>query len=174
MVMNNFAAIDFETANYNRTSICSVGIVIVENGEIVDKFYSLVKPTPNWYSFWNTNVHGITAAYTENAEIFPAVWDKIKIKIEHLPLFAHNSSFDEGCLKAVFEYYEMYYPNYKFHCSCKLARKLIKKGDITNHQLHTVAAYYGHNLTNHHHALADAETCAIIALKLLSEQNTNY
>lgn len=34
--MKNFVAIDFETANGQRTSICSVGIVIVQNGEIVD------------------------------------------------------------------------------------------------------------------------------------------
>ena len=38
--MENFAAIDFETANYERSSVCSVGIVIVRNGEIVDRFYS--------------------------------------------------------------------------------------------------------------------------------------
>ena len=30
--MDNFAAIDFETANNERTSICSVGVVIVRNG----------------------------------------------------------------------------------------------------------------------------------------------
>ena len=40
--MKNFAAIDFETANQQRTSVCSVGIVIVRNGEIVDSYYSLI------------------------------------------------------------------------------------------------------------------------------------
>lgn len=42
--MQDFAAIDFETANNERSSVCSVGIVIVRGGEIVDKFYSLIKP----------------------------------------------------------------------------------------------------------------------------------
>ena len=42
--MDNFAAIDFETANNERTSVCSVGVVIVKDGEIVDKFYSLIHP----------------------------------------------------------------------------------------------------------------------------------
>ena len=32
------AAIDFETANNERSSVCSVGIVIVRDGEIVDSF----------------------------------------------------------------------------------------------------------------------------------------
>ena len=34
--MKNFAAIDFETANKEYTSVCSVGVVIVRDGEIVE------------------------------------------------------------------------------------------------------------------------------------------
>ncbi len=41
--MQDFVAIDFETANGRRSSVCSVGIVIVRGGEIVDKFYSLIR-----------------------------------------------------------------------------------------------------------------------------------
>lgn len=57
--MDNFAAIDFETANNERTSVCSVGVVIVKDGEIVDKFYSLIHPEPDYYLYWNTCVHGL-------------------------------------------------------------------------------------------------------------------
>ena len=48
--MQDFVAIDFETANGKRSSVCSVGIVVVRGGEIVDRFYSLIKPTPNYYT----------------------------------------------------------------------------------------------------------------------------
>ena len=58
--MQDFVAIDFETANGQRSSVCSVGIVIVRGGEIVDKFYSLIQPVPNYYTFWTTKVHGLT------------------------------------------------------------------------------------------------------------------
>ena len=44
--MKDFAAIDFETANQQRTSVYSVGIVIVRDGEIADSYYSLIKPEP--------------------------------------------------------------------------------------------------------------------------------
>lgn len=44
--MQDFVAIDFETANGRRSSVCSVGIVIVRGGEIVDKFYSLFNLLP--------------------------------------------------------------------------------------------------------------------------------
>ena len=44
--MQNFAAIDFETANGQRSSVCSVGVVVVRGGLITDTFYSLIRPTP--------------------------------------------------------------------------------------------------------------------------------
>lgn len=58
--MKDFAAIDFETANNERSSVCSVGIVIVRGGEIVDKFYSLIKPEPKYYNYWCSQVHVYT------------------------------------------------------------------------------------------------------------------
>ena len=61
--MKDFAAIDFETANNERSSVCSVGIVIVRNGEIVDSFYSLIQPEPNYYNYWCSQVHGLCCVY---------------------------------------------------------------------------------------------------------------
>jgi len=163
--MTDFAAIDFETANQYRSSVCSIGVVIVRNGQIADKFYRLIRPEPEWYSYWNTQVHGLTAADTKNEKIFPFVWDEIASKIEDLPLVAHNSPFDEGCLRAVFRTYQMDYPDYQFYCTCRAARRLLP--DLPNHQLHTVSEHLGFKLENHHHALADAEACAYIAMKIL-------
>ncbi len=164
--MKDFVAIDFETANNLRSSVCSVGVVIVRDGEIVDRFYSLIYPEPDYFTYWTTEVHGLTMEDVEDAPVFPKVWEQIAPKIEGLPLAAHNSAFDEGCLKAVFDVYQMDYPNYKFYDTCRASRKQL--ADILpNHQLQTVAAYCGYSLTQHHHALADAEACAIIAMKLL-------
>jgi len=163
-MMNSFAAIDFETANQYRTSVCSVGVVVVRDREIVDTFYSLIRPEPEFYSYWNTQVHGITYSDTENASIFPHVWQQIEPLIQDLPLIAHNKSFDESCLKACFRTYQMDYPDYEFLCTLQSSRKLIK--GLSNYQLQTVSAHCGFNLNNHHHALADAEACAQIALHI--------
>lgn len=162
--MTDFAAIDFETANARRSSVCSVGIVIVKNGKIIDKFYSLIQPTPNYYSHWNTAVHGLTAKDTDDAPTFPEVWAQVADKINDLPLVAHNKAFDESCLKAVFKEYDMVYPNYQFYCTLVASRRQL---DLPNHQLHVVASACGYDLGNHHHALADAEACAAIALQIL-------
>ena len=56
MLMKDFAAIDFETANGERSSVCSVGIVIVKDGVVREKIYRLIRPFPNYYSYWNTQV----------------------------------------------------------------------------------------------------------------------
>ena len=164
--MRDFVAIDFETANGSRSSVCSVGIVVVRNGEIVDKFYSLIHPTPNYYAQFCQEVHGLCDQDTCHAPCFPEVWEEIKPRIEGLPLVAHNSRFDESCLKAVHASYKMDYPNYIFHDTLAASRQAFGKS-IPNHQLHTAAAACGYDLTAHHHALADAEACAAIALKIL-------
>ena len=162
--MTDFAAIDFETANGKRCSVCSVGVVVVRGGEITDRFYSLIEPTPNYYTHWTTKVHGLTKADTDGQPQFPEVWAKIADMIEGLPLVAHNRPFDESCLRAVFEEYGMCYPNYTFYCTLAASRRCL---NIPSHQLHLSAAACGFNMENHHHALADAEACAAIALKLL-------
>lgn len=163
--MLNFAAIDFETANNERSSVCSVGIVIVRNGEIVDTFYSLIQPEPNSYNYWCSQVHGLCHEDTDDAPVFPKVWAQIEPLITNLPLVSHNKPFDEGCLKAAFRVYQMDYPDYEFYDTLSVSRRVLP--DLENHQLHTVAAACGYELEDHHHALADAEACAAIALQIL-------
>lgn len=162
--MTDFAAIDFETANWHRCSVCSVGIVIVRGGVIADRFYSLIRPTPNYYTYRTTQIHGLTRSDTDGQPAFPEVWARIAPLIAGLPLVAHNRPFDEGCLKAVFEEYGMPYPGYEFHCTLAASRRRLR---LPSHQLHLSAAACGHDMTNHHNALADAEACAAIAIKLL-------
>lgn len=165
--MNDFVAIDFETANKYPTSVCSVGVVIVRNGLIEEEIYELIKPLPNWYFYANSRIHGLKKQDTDHAPSFKTVWQKIAPKIDGLPMVAHNSRFDEGCLKASFAAYKMTYPrNYHFFCTCEAAKKKLGEA-VENHRLPTVAAYFGYHLEAHHHALADAEACAVIAQNLL-------
>lgn len=152
--MKDFAAIDFETANNECTSVCSVGLVVVRDGMIADRFYSLIHPEPDYYTYWNTRVHGLTQNDTDCAPVFPEVWRKVEPLIAGLPLVAHNKAFDERCLKAVFRCYQMDYPDYPFLCTLVKSRRVWPQG---RHNLDVIAARCGYNLTDHHHALADAK-----------------
>lgn len=161
--LKDFAAIDFETANFERSSICSVGIVIVRNGEIVDSFYSLIRPEPNYYNNFCSNIHGLCQQDTDNAPFFPKVWAEIELRIKGLPFVAYNKSYVEACLKAVFRTYQMDCPNYVFYDTLTISRhKLI---ELPNYHLVTVAAACGYKIKNYN-ALSYAEASAWIARKV--------
>ena len=174
--MKDFVAIDFETANEYRSSVCSLGAVLVRNGEIRENFYSLIHPEADYFNWRCQQVHGLGPCDTDCAECFPCVWKAMCMQFfgEYnelwpaidLPLVAHNSRFDESCLKKVFETYQMDYPDYDFHDTLAASRKHFGN-TLPNHQLQTVSAVCGYDLTQHHHALADAEACAYIALAIL-------
>ncbi|MDR0528761.1 MAG: 3'-5' exonuclease [Zoogloeaceae bacterium] len=163
--LRNFAAIDFETANRHPSSVCSVGVVLVREGEIREKLYRLIRPAPDWYSAFHSSVHGLTRTDTESAETFPSVWTEIAARISGLPLVAHFSPFDESCLRAAHQHYGLAYPDYLFYCTCRAARRAFP--DLPNHKLPTVAARCGIQFHRHHHALTDAEACALVALATL-------
>ena len=182
-MLRDFIAIDFETANQQPSSVCSVGVVMVRDGQMADSFYSLIQPEPNYYNYWCQLVHGISESDTEDALVFPKVWqqleeriveiffsnqdlDDVRYQIATIPFVAHNARFDESCLKAVFRVYQMDYPDYRFYDTLTASRRQFGRS-LPNHQLQTVAAACGYNLENHHHALADAEACAAIALYIL-------
>lgn len=84
--MKNFVALDFETANHHRSSVCSVGLVFVESGIVVDKYYELIKPTPNFYSYWNTNVHGLVYDDTVESQRFSELWKDISKRIKTISI----------------------------------------------------------------------------------------
>ncbi len=163
--MKNFAAIDFETANSHPSSVCSVGVVVVRDGAIAERFYELIRPEPSFYSYWNTRVHGLTERDTAQSDAFPEVWQRIAPQIAGLTLVAHNSPFDERCLRAAHLHHSMPYPGYEFMCTCRMSRRSFP--GLPNHKLPTVAAHVGFDFSNHHHALADAEACAAIALAIM-------
>ena len=164
--MKNFAAIDFETANECRSSVCSVGVAVVRDGKIAERFYSLIRPIPEYYRCFCREVHGLCSDDTSHAPLFPEVWRQVEPLIEGLPLVAHNAMFDESCLREVHGAYGMDYPEYEFLDTLQASRRAF--GDkLPNHQLQTAALACGYNLTAHHHALADAEAAAAIALKIL-------
>lgn len=162
--MESFVAIDFETSNYRRTSICSVGMVFVENKKIVDRHYALIQPKPNFYVPDFVKIHGITYWDTLKADTFDVFWKNILPKVGHLPFVAHNKSFDFSCLKAVLMEYNLPELTNPFYCSLVQSRKVLP--NLENYRLDTVSKYLGYDLKNHHNAIADAEACAYIAIKI--------
>lgn len=166
--MDNFVAIDVETANNYPSSICAIGAVKVTDGYITDRFYELVCPEPNYYfRYFTENIHGISRRDTDEARNFAEVWADLEDFIGGLPLVAHNKRFDEGCIRASCRVYGIDYPEYQFLCTLEKAKRTIPRSLCPSFSLPNLADFLGIPFYNHHNALADAEACAKIAMTLL-------
>jgi len=158
---DSFTAVDFETAQGKRWSICQVGLVRVENQIIKEQLSILVQPPDNYY--WNNfiNIHGIEPEHTASAPTFDKIWHQIEPFISNQHVVAHNGfGFDFPCLKQTLEYYQLENPNFIGHCTYKIYRdnlaSLCSQYDIALH---------------HHDALSDAKACAELFLKHLNKIN---
>jgi len=162
----DFVAIDFETANRCRESACAIGLTYVENMEIVDQEYHLIKPTPFYFDAINQSVHGISERKVEESPTFDQVWERIKDKLQQKQLVAHNASFDFSVLRYALKAYNIPLPDITYGCTLQLFRKLGLP--LENNKLSTLARYYNLSL-DHHHALSDSVVCAQIAIALMKD-----
>lgn len=162
----NFVAVDFETATHDQM-ICQIGLVVVKDGEIVERISRLVQPPGNFYHKGNIYVHHIKPEDTENAPTFDKVWDEIGHYFVGRTLVSHNHSFDESALRKTCDYYGIMLMGVcmPFVCTCALH-------DGKN--LEDVCEGYGMPIDGHHDALFDAECCAKFYLKYLNGEFFDY
>lgn len=160
---NRFAAIDFETLEHWRASVCSLSCVIFENGKIVDEFYSLVCPPTKNEEWHCVQTHGLHYKDVEKSPSFPEVWEKVDKMIGDSPIIAHNAPFEKSCLNACNEEFGTKC-DYKFIDTLKLSRENLK--ELYNHRLDTVCNKLKIKLKHHHNALDDARACGEVYLKI--------
>ncbi|NLY74857.1 MAG: hypothetical protein GX075_06100 [Firmicutes bacterium] len=153
-----FTAIDFETAQGPRWSICQIGLIRVKNGEIKHTYSQLIKPPGNKYSRENTLVHGINSSITKNSPIFPDIWKEIKVYIENQLVVAHNIEFDIDCLIKTLTYYNIDIPKFDIDCTFRK----------TGLSLVDLCQAFNIELENHHNAIQDALACSKVYLRLLN------
>jgi DNA polymerase III subunit epsilon len=121
----DFTAIDFETANSYRGSPCSVGLVKVRDGQIVDESYTLIHPPArfDYFDGFNTSLHGINAQMVASAPPWPQVADWIVRYTDSDTLVCHNAGFDIGVIRYACIADEIPWPSVDFLCTMVLARR---------------------------------------------------
>ena len=94
-----FVAIDFETADYDPDSACSVALVRVEAGNIVAREHRLIHPPRQGFVF--SYLHNIDWEDVEDEPDFKGVWRDLRSMLDGVEfLAAHNAQFDERVLSA--------------------------------------------------------------------------
>jgi DNA polymerase-3 subunit epsilon len=161
----DFTAIDFETANPNRASACSVGLVKVRDGRLVHAAATLIRPPAKYSEFsgYNTKVHGISAAMVAAAPSWRPVADWIGRYAGDDLLVAHNAAFDMSVLRQACAAESMPAPGNDYLCTLALARQASR---LPSYKLPDVAAEFGITLTAHHDASADARCAAQVAVAM--------
>lgn len=158
----DFISIDFETANKKYDSACSVGIVAVKNGEIVDKYYSLINPESE-FDPSNVKIHGITVESVSDAPTKSEVKSVVeKYLSSHWPIVAHNAYFDVSVLRKSLRIDEegLWYVD-----TMSLSSPFVDD----SLSLVNCATAFGISVDNHHNALDDAIVCAEIVNSVVSE-----
>ena len=155
----DFTAIDFETANSSPASACSVGMVKVRDGRVVDEAQWLIRPTFGGFSMWNTRIHGITEEDVIDAATWAEQLGDLISFAENDHLVAHNAGFDMGVIRAACDAHLLPTPGYNYLCTLQLARKTYH---LDSYRLPVVAMAAGFEDFSHHDALEDARACAAI------------
>jgi DNA polymerase-3 subunit epsilon len=160
----NFTAIDFETANEKRASICSMGLVVVRKGVIIREDHFLVKPKEMRFTDINSRIHGITPEDVKDAHEFNMLWEHLSGMFEQEIVLAHNANFDIDALRQTLSAYDIEHPDIRYICTQKLAQEAFS--DLNNYRLSDVADHIGIEL-DHHNSLSDARAAATIGIMTL-------
>lgn len=159
----DFTAIDFETANGSSASACSVGLVKVRDGRIVDRASWLIRPPMGHdeFSHWNVRIHGIRAEDVVDAPLWADQQADIMAFADGDTFVAHNVGFDKGVLRAAAIASGMPVPDSSWTCSLRIARKTYH---LDSYRLPVAAMAAGFEGFTHHDAGEDAEACAAIVV----------
>lgn len=156
----NFVAIDFETANGSRNSACALGVVVIEDGRMTQRRYSLINPQMP-FSRYCSYIHGITPPAVKNAPTFSDIYPEVYRLLHNKIVVAHNAPFDIAVLRASCEARGLEMPNVEPFCSVEMSRTAWP--ELPHHRLNSLAEEFDLPL-NHHNAIGDATVCAQLVL----------
>ncbi|MGL4656127.1 MAG: exonuclease domain-containing protein [Sarcina sp.] len=155
----NFVSIDFETANETRTSACSIGITVVENNKIIEKFERLIKPKENRFKPMNIWIHGITEEEVEHEKEFNELWPHLKKYLENSLVIAHNAYFDIDVLISTLELYGLNMKNCSYLCTVDISKRVYD--GLPDNKLSTLGEMLKLDFKHH-----NAEDDSMIAAKI--------
>ncbi len=148
------AFVDIETTggNSDRDRITEVAVITLQDGQLF-KWSRLINPGV----FIPRNIQiltGIDPSLVENEPFFHDIAKEIYEQLEGKVFIAHNARFDYGFLKASFKRCELDF-RAKVLCTVKLSRLLFP--EQARHNLDTVIASHGLQVSARHRAMGDAE-----------------
>ncbi|WP_244287937.1 exonuclease domain-containing protein [Labrenzia sp. 011] len=166
-----FLALDVETANNERASICQVGLACVGRDGSIATWSTFVDPcTSVWTCTW---VHGICEETVRGAPRFPEVLSVLTRVVAGHTVFQH-SSFDRSAVNAACAQHGCFAPDWHWRDSVTVARRAWPelKGN-GGHGLKSLKNHLGLQF-RHHDGEEDARAAAEVVLLAEAETQLSF
>lgn len=164
-------ALDFETANEQRASPCSIGLAWIEDGQVARIEHHYIRPPGNRFARFNIAFHGIGPELVEDADEWPDVLERLRPELDGALVLAHNASFDVSVIRRTCEHYGVRAPGFDYLCTVQVARGVWP--ELSSHKLNVVCGHLGVDF-KHHDAAGDAYACGHVALAAASLNGVSH
>lgn len=152
-MIKDYISVDIENPNARGNSICSIGIIIVKENQIIDKKYSLINPEDR-FDINNSKITGLTYADVKDAPTFKEYWESVEDLFKNNIIVGHNITYDLTVIAKALERYDIEVPKFNYYCTLKLSKNFM---DTNNYSLNSLCNILNVKLENHHNALEDAK-----------------
>ncbi|KNB52534.1 DEDDh family exonuclease [Streptomyces caatingaensis] len=152
-----YAVVDVETTGLARDDrIVSAAVYQLDaRGRVEDSWYTLVNPRRDPGPVW---IHGLTAEVLAEAPVFEDIAEEFGRRLDGRVLVAHNAAFDWSMIAREYARAGSEAPVRRRLCTIALSKELGLP--LPNHKLESLAAHYGVEQRQAHHALDDARVLA--------------
>lgn len=161
-----FIALDVETANADRASICQIGLAGFKGRQLLTQWKSLVDPRDDFDPF-NISIHGIHERAVRGAPSFVQLAAELRELMTGAVVVCHTH-FDRGAITRAFERSDQAAPNCVWVDSAMIARRAWPEGVHGGYGLQNLCSRIGYSYQAHD-ALEDAKAAAMVLLAAMDE-----
>lgn len=165
----SYAVVDVETTGTRAGAddrITEVAAVVVREGEVVQRFETLVNPERPIPPMITALTH-ISWDMVKDAPRFGDICDELLDVLKGNIFVAHNAEFDWRFVSSEVARATGRRLEGRRLCTVRLARRVLPH--LPSRRLDSLAHYYGVEIVDRHRALGDADATARILLRLLAE-----
>lgn len=158
-----YLVLDVETPNPYNDRISQIGLLLVENGVVIENRSTLINPEVS-FSPINQKVTGIDASMVANSPKFNEYWSSVRSLFEKYVVIAHNAAFDLSVLCKTLDHYALDIPTLNYVCTyVEVQNRFLH---LNGYSLSSLTDYFGIDLSNAHNAECDATACCQIFEKM--------
>ena len=162
----DFIAIDLETSNSKRASICQIGLAIFEKGTLKEQWTTLINPE-DFFDPINVSIHGIKEKDVKTAPTFLEVHPVLEKKTRNSLMVCHTT-FDMVALEQATKLYSLPSFERRWLDTARVVRRTWTEFSESGYGLSNLAKEFGIEFA-HHNAGEDARVCGEILLRAINE-----